>query len=102
MLNCIPSRSLLSAIQQLLSCKTTRLGSVILRIQKTYENVGLKLCYNYATGFGVGQENKNEGNHIVMVPRGGIEPPTRGFSIAELTDIAIYINALRPLNSAML
>jgi hypothetical protein len=53
---------------------------VILRIQKTYENVGLKLCYNYATGFGAGQENKSEVNQIFMVPRGGIEPPTRGFS----------------------
>jgi hypothetical protein len=26
-------------------------------------------------------ENKNEGNQRVMVPRGGIEPPTRGFSM---------------------
>ena len=56
-------------------------GSICHERQSTRTLSGGKVCYECAMGFSRERKLKLHNYQWVMVPRGGIEPPTRGFSI---------------------
>ena len=74
------------------------IGSICHERQSTRTLSGGKVCYECAMGFSREGKYKFYNYQCVMVPRGGIEPPTRGYKLMFMGNPQILIILIEALD----